>query len=235
MSEQTSDAGEAARQRQSHVRHELRAPLAVMYPLLSLLLAETAGPLTAVQRENLEMLERNAERLHALIGSASESGWLDCAAAPQEPAAVPLRDVAAEVLAQLAASDMDVTRVRIVEQGPAAVAWADRDHVRFVVRDLVDNALRHAPGSEVWIRVHGGTAATIVVEDDGPGMPAGDLEQAFAFGFRGEAAREAGVPGLGAGLWVCRDLVARNGGSITLVSAAGGGTTVTVTLKAPAG
>ena len=70
---------EAARERQSYVRHELRAPLAVMYPALSMLLDGSAGVLTPKQREYLELLERNAERLERRLAGATESGWLDCA------------------------------------------------------------------------------------------------------------------------------------------------------------
>ena len=78
-------ASDAARERQSHVRHDLRSPLAVMYPLLSLLLGESAGELTPKQREYLETMERNVERLERLLESAMESGWMDCCAAPAEP------------------------------------------------------------------------------------------------------------------------------------------------------
>ena len=54
---------EAARERQSYVRHELRAPLAVMYPALSMLVNGGAGELTPRQREYLGILERSTERL----------------------------------------------------------------------------------------------------------------------------------------------------------------------------
>ena len=91
-------AVEAARERQSHVRHELRAPLAVMYPLLSLLLDGGAGELTAEQRGHLEVLDRNVTRLEALIAGVAESGWADCSAAPALPAEVVLGDVVEEVI-----------------------------------------------------------------------------------------------------------------------------------------
>ena len=81
MTEPDLGVREAARERQSHVRHELRAPLAVMYPALSLLLDGTAGELSPKQREYLEILERNAERLECFVAGATESGWLDCAGA----------------------------------------------------------------------------------------------------------------------------------------------------------
>ena len=66
-------------------------------------------------------------------------------------------------------------------------------------------------------------------------VEAEDVAQAFGFGFRGEAARESGAPGLGVGLWTCRRLAERNGGAVELRSTQGQGTVVTVTLPAPAG
>ena len=90
---------EAARERQSHVRHDLRAPLAVIYPLLSLLLDGGAGELDAQQRGYLEVLERNVVRLEAIVTGVADSGWADCSAAPALPAEVALADVAEEVVA----------------------------------------------------------------------------------------------------------------------------------------
>ena len=228
---------EAARERQSHVRHELRAPLAVLYPLISLLRTEAAGPLTATQREYVDMMERHVERLNALVASAAESGWLDCAAAPLEPGVVSLRDVAEEVVSRLKAGD-GASHVRVVADGPEAPAWTDREQVGCILHDLLDNAARYASGCAVTVEVGGSAGAAVAVltvRDQGPGMCAEDVRQAFDFGFRGEAAREAGVAGLGAGLWTCRRLAELNRGTIELDSAEGRGTTVILTLPAARG
>ena len=91
-----------------------------------------------------------------------------------------------------------------------------------------------AAGS-VTIRIGAGEGAgTVVVEvaDTGPGMPPEELARAFEFGFRGELAARLRVPGLGAGLWICRELAARNGGSVTLASEPGAGVRATLTLPA---
>jgi len=77
MTESDPGEREAARERQSFVRHELRAPLSVIYPALSMLLDGSAGELTPKQREYLELIERNSERLERLITGAAESGWLE--------------------------------------------------------------------------------------------------------------------------------------------------------------
>ncbi len=235
MTDPAKAAVEAARERQSHVRHELRAPLAVMYPLLSLLLDGAAGDLTAEQRGHLEVLDRNVARLEALIAGAAESGWADCSAAPALPAEVMLVDVVEEVLALRRVDDQSGAAI-VLDPGPqpSLRAWADRDDARQILTNLVRNAATYTPAAgSVTVRIAAGDApGTVVVDvtDTGPGMPPEELPRAFDFGFRGELALRLGVPGLGAGLWICRQLAGRNGGRVELASEPGAGVTATLTL-----
>jgi signal transduction histidine kinase len=230
-----ADARDDVLERQSFVRHELRAPLAVMYPLLSLLLDEGAGPLTPEQREYLAMLDRNVQRLHALIGSAAESGWLDCAAGARRPEPVRLADTAEAVVARLQGHGR-VAAARVSREDGVPAAWADAEQVRCVIRNLVDNALRYAGGDvEVRVASAGDGRVELRVQDSGPGMDETDAAAAFTFGVRGRAAAETAEPGMGIGLWVCRWLAEANGGRVELVTAAGAGTSVTVTLPAARG
>jgi signal transduction histidine kinase len=225
----------AARERQSHVRHELRAPLAVIYPLLSLLLDGGAGELSPQQREYLEVLERNVVRMEALITGVADSGWADCSLAPAVPGEVVLGDVAEEAVAFRTRDDRGGPPI-VVDAGPPPTprAWADRDDVRQIVTDLVRNAATFTPGDgSVTVRVTAGADAdtvTLEVADTGPGILAEELDRAFDFGFRGELPGSLKVPGLGAGLWVCRELAARNGGSLSLWSEPGAGVRATLTL-----
>jgi signal transduction histidine kinase len=228
-------AAAAARERQSHVRHELRAPFAVIYPLLTLLGDEGAGELSPQQCELLEVLERTVVRLEALITGVADSGWADCSPAPAVPGGVALGDVAEEVVALRVLDDQGGPRV-VVESGPPPTprAWADRDDVRQIVADLVRNAVAYTSGDGVVaVRIAAGAdpgTVALEVADTGPGMPPEELARAFDFGFRGELPRSLKAPGLGAGLWVCRELAARNGGSLSLESEPGAGTRATLTL-----
>jgi signal transduction histidine kinase len=230
---------EAARERQAHVRHELRAPLAVIYPLVSLL-RDGEDKLSPEHREFLEVLERNVVRLEALITGVADSGWADCSPAEACPGEVVLGDVAEEVVALRALDDRGGSQV-VVDAGPSPSprAWADRDDVRQIIADLVRNAVAYATGGgRVNIRVAPGAdpgTVTLEVMDTGPGMPPEELAQAFEFGFRGESARSRRVPGLGAGLWVGRELAARNGGTLSLAAEPGGGLRAALTLPAAAG
>ncbi|HTX67767.1 MAG TPA: HAMP domain-containing sensor histidine kinase [Thermoleophilia bacterium] len=232
-------AGEAARERQSQVRHELRAPLAVIYPVLSLLRGGGAGELTPQQLEYLEVLERNVGRLEALINGTVASGWTDCSAAPAVPEVVVLGDIAEE-LVSLRRAQGSVGAPVWVDAGrlPTPRAWADRDDVRQILTDLVANACAYTPATgRVTITARDGGDGNVVMEvvDTGPGLPPEELDRVFEFGFRGELTRTLKIPGLGAGLWTCRELARRNGGSVRLSSGPGVGTTATLTLPAAEG
>jgi signal transduction histidine kinase len=232
-------AKEAARERQSHVRHELRAPLAVLYPLLSLLRDGGAGELTPRQEEYLEVLERNVTRMEKLVSGTVASGWADCSAAPPVPETVVLGDVAEELIAFRRMEGLESAAI-LVDAGspPTPRARADRDDVRQILADLVGNAAAYTPADgSVTVRASrsGGSTVVLEVADSGPGIPPEELDRVFKFGFRGELARSMKVPGLGAGLWVCRRLAERNGGSLVLVCEPGTGVVATLTLPAAEG
>jgi two-component system sensor histidine kinase BaeS len=218
------------------MRHDLRAPLAVIYPLLSFLLDEGPGEITAQQREYLQVLERNVVRLEALVTGVADSGWADCSAAPALPGEVALADVAEEVVTLRRLGDHGGAPVSVDAPLPSPRARADRDDVRQIITDLVRNAATYTPAEgSIVIRVRpGDDPGTIAVEvaDTGPGMPPEELARAFEFGFRGELARQLRAPGLGAGLWICRQLAGRNGGSLTLASEPGKGVRATLVLPA---
>jgi signal transduction histidine kinase len=233
-------ATEAARERQSHMRHDLRAPLAVIYPLLTLLLDERAGELSPQQREYLQVLERNVMRLEALVAGVADSGWADCSAAAALPAEVDLANVVEEVIAQRRMNAQEGSPIMAEAGQPLTpTAWADRDDVRQIVTGLVRNAATYTPATgDVTIRVRPGDrtgAVAVDVVDSGPGMPPEELARAFEFGFRGKLATQLRAPGLGAGLWICRELATRNGGSLALTSQPGDGLCATLTLPTPDG
>ena len=224
----------AARERQSLVRHDIRAPLAVIYPLLSLLRDGGAGGLTPRQEEYLEVLERNVARMETLVSGAVASGWADCSVAPAVPEPVVLGDVAEELATLRRMEGLESAEI-LVDAGmpPTPRAWADRDDVRQILADLVCNAAAYTPvAGSVTVRARRAGDGTVVLEvaDTGPGIPPEELDRVFEFGFRGELARAMKVPGLGAGLWICRRLVERNGGSLALVSRPGAGVVATLTL-----
>jgi signal transduction histidine kinase len=106
--------------------------------------------------------------------------------------------------------DVDVSAVS------AALVHGDRIQLSRLVANLMDNAERHADGRIVMTLSEGGAWATLVVEDDGPGIPEGDVERVFERFTRLDEARSSDLGGTGLGLAIARDIVQRHGGTITV-------------------
>ena len=222
----------AALERQSQVRHDLRAPLAVMYPLLSLMLE--GGELTEVQRDSSrpwtatcaarrDDRERGRQRLVRLQRRAGSAR-----------AGVVVRAGGGVHGGQrLRGYDGPVLEARVAAGAPAALV--DRDRLLQIVDDLLDNAARFGPDAgPVTLSVQPGpddATVALRVTDVGPGIPADEVSRVMEFGYRGSAARKLDAQGLGLGLWVCRRLAESMGGVVVVESAAGAGTTVSVILR----
>lgn len=101
--------------------------------------------------------------------------------------------------------------------------------LRRCLANLVDNALRY--GGRATIDIEEGVREIIIrVQDEGPGIPAGELEQAFEPFFRGEASRSRETGGTGLGLGIARNIARSHGGDLVLKNRASGGLEATLTL-----
>ena len=103
---------------------------------------------------------------------------------------------------------------------------ADPEWLEQALLILVSNAAKHysGRGKRVWLRVDGGT---FEVEDEGEGISEEDLAHVFERHYRGEGASSGGF---GLGLPICKELVERMGGEITIESVEGVGTTARIRL-----
>lgn len=115
----------------------------------------------------------------------------------------------------------DVTPTRIV---------GDAVRLSRMLRNLLDNAARHAK-TEVSVAAHArGDHAVLTVDDDGPGIAAADRERVFDRFVRLDANRSRRAGGAGLGLAIVREIVAAHHGTVSIADRPGGGTRVTVQL-----
>lgn len=230
------DDGGAA-ERQSFVRHELRTPLAVLRPVIDMLRDGSAGHLKKQQREYVEMLDRNAARLEAMIVSLTDSGWLEVAPLLRRDDLVSLEEVVAEAIATLPRQPGCTPRVD-VNAAPCDVR-GDRECLRRALRNVLLNAcVASPPHGEIRVLVQvdvDAGVARVTVSDTGPGMPVDELARAFDFGFQGRSVQARPDRGLGIGLSVTRALVAEHGGRVWLESVEGEGTSAFVELPLASG
>ncbi len=115
-------------------------------------------------------------------------------------------------------------------QGQPAPALVQPAGLRRVVSNLVNNAVRHGERADVSVRVDG-EAVHIVIEDRGPGIPATQLDAVMQPFYRLETSRNRLTGGSGLGLYIARDLIARQGGTLTLANRAEGGLRATIALR----
>jgi signal transduction histidine kinase len=198
--------------------HELRTPLASLDGMLELL-EDDLRP-GALDLDDARMrtgsARQQSERLRRLATDLLDVSRLD-AEVTLRSEAVELGEVTRAVVAEFERRAAGA-QVSLIVDSPAAScwAWADPGSVARIVRILVDNALRVAPGStEVHITIEQRTEWTTArVSDGGPGVAMAERELIFERFRRGSAGQ--GNTGFGLGLAIGRELAVRMGGTLTV-------------------
>ncbi|HWS27465.1 MAG TPA: ATP-binding protein [Xanthomonadales bacterium] len=209
------------------VSHELRTPLMLIkLPLREL----TVGPrmLPPADRQRLLLPLQQTERLSHLVEQLvglvqAEAGQLRLKVSRIDLVGWAKRLIAGfEPIAQ-----RHRVQVELRAEMPSLAAYADADHLTTILSNLLDNALKYAPGdSGVVVRIDvdaQSDSARISVADRGPGYPPELADSLFDRFFRAEGPPRAGREGLGIGLALARELIELHGGRIgTSVSPADG-------------
>jgi two-component system OmpR family sensor kinase len=210
--------------------HELRTPVTTIRGYAELY---RAGALDAEDElgEAMRRTEQEAIRMGTLVDDLLLLARLD-QGRPLETATVELGTLAQDAVrdALAVAPHRDVRAV--VDE--AVTVTGDEARLRQVVANLVGNALVHAPDAAVEVRVRSeGDAAVIEVADRGPGMEPADAARAFERFYRADASRSRHHGGSGLGLSIVEATVRAHGGTATITSTPGHGTTVAITLPRP--
>ena len=226
------------RVRRAAVSHDLRTPMTSVIGNLELLLDDETGAVTATQRAALERADRNARRLlrmleELLLLSRVEGGTFELSVGP-----VDVREVAEQALATL---DVDLVRsgvhVELSTPDRPVLVEADGEQIERAVMNLVSNAVKFTPaGGRVDIEVAAeGGAATVRVRDTGVGIEPDDVDRLFERFYRAPGAVREAVPGTGLGLSIVRAIAERHGGTVTVDSSPGEGSTFTLCLPTSPG
>lgn len=201
------------------VGHDLRTPLASLLAAIEAL-EDGVAPDPA---RYLHSMERDVAALSALVDdlfllSRIDSGSISIASEPVD--VTELADEAIEVLRPVAnragvTLRLEADHRTVVPGGTEAVSRA--------LRNLIENAIRHAPsGSEVVVEVRSATGATVRVLDQGPGFDPGFVDHAFDRFARADDARSRDTGGSGLGLAIARGFVDALGGEIWAEPGPGG-------------
>ena len=225
-------AEQAKEQFLATVSHELRTPLTSIRGYLELVRDGEAGELTREQNRFLEIVDRSARNLHVLVDDLLTLGRSATAGLELELGEVELGELVAECV-ESAGTEAAEKRIAVrLDAEPGLQVRGDRRRLGQLATNLVGNAIKFTPmgGSiDVSARSDGGVAS-LEVADTGIGIPADEQERLFDRFFRASSAAAAQVPGTGLGLAISKEIVEAHGGSISVRSAEGAGTTFRVEL-----
>ncbi|QIF00502.1 heavy metal sensor histidine kinase [Roseimicrobium sp. ORNL1] len=235
MLERLREAFHRLTQFSADAAHELRTPLNGLMISTSLMLAQDRD--SEEYRHALATNLEEYERLKRMVDSLLFIARADNAEAVLKRSNVNMATLGAEVLDFFSAlaEERHVT-LRVVGQG---TAYGDVTLLRLALSNLVSNALRHTPsGGSVQVTIgESREFCRIDVSDTGTGIPAEHLPKLFDRFYRVDAARTVSQEdgGTGLGLALVKTVVHLHGGTITVISNVGSGTTMTLTFPSGGG
>ena len=223
-----SAAWEQQRRFVSDVSHELRTPLTLVHGYLQSTLRR-GNTLTEPQREGLEIAASEAERTIRMLQDLLDLARADGGHMRFHIERVPLKDLIVETVDMcLYPSD----RVKVDIQAAGFDARADRNRLKQVLINLIDNAVKYSEeDTVVTVRLkQEGEWAVIQICDRGRGIPTTDITQIFEPFYRVDEDRCRATGGTGLGLSIVKTLVEGMRGKIKVQSKPGNGSIFTVSL-----
>ncbi|MFO1532947.1 MAG: ATP-binding protein [Thermoplasmatota archaeon] len=193
--------------------HELQTPMTPL--LVSLHLLQDARTEPRVRHDALEKAARNAQRLEGVIEAILKVSRVQAGMVRLERSRVRLEDVARRAVEHWRGR-ADAAGLTLAVDGPGAEVVGDTERLDELFGHLLYNAIRFTPrGGSVAVQVRTvGAAAVAEVEDDGPGIPAADVERIFEPFVQLEAARTQTEAGFGLGLFFARAVAEQHGGTL---------------------
>ena len=216
----------------SNVSHEFRTPLTLMLGPLEDLLARSQTHLSPTAKEQLDLVNRNGARLLRLVNTLLDFSRIEAGRVQAVYQATDLSRFTAE-LASVFRSATDKAGLRLVVDchDLGEPVYVDRDMWEKIVLNLISNAFKFTFDGEIAVSVHRvGNAAELRVRDTGVGIPAEAISKLFERFTRVSNTRSRTHEGSGIGLALVYELVKLHGGSITVESTLGRGTTFFVSI-----
>ena len=218
------------RQFSADASHELQTPLTILQGELEVALRSPRTP--EAYREAIQSALQEIERMAVLVEgllllARADAGMLRLDLKPMDAAQL-LAEVyeRTQILAQSRSISLDL------EDLEPHIVFADRERLRRVLLNLVDNAIKYTPaGGRVTLSLQRREACVcLLVRDTGIGLSEAEQEHVFQRFHRAGSARDHGAPGSGLGLCIARSIVEAHGGTLRVVSRRGEGSTFTVCL-----
>jgi signal transduction histidine kinase len=206
------------------ISHDLRTPLTSITGYVELALE---GELSDEVRGFLHIVSRNSERLLALVNDLLFVARLQTGKLALDPAGVDFTELVCDGVRSMEPRAAEKSITLTCSVGPVPAVSADRGRVLQVLDNLVSNAIKFTPeGGTVAVCLGcEGDRVVLEVADSGIGIAPRDQHRLFERFFRAENAVERQVPGTGLGLYISRAIAEAHGGTLTVRSELGRGST----------
>ena len=218
----------------SNVSRELRSPLTSIYGFAETLLRDDVLFGEDERNTFLGYIASEAGRLTSIVDRLLAVAQLDSGDLQVQLAATDVGEVVAEVVAAAKQSFVLDGHEFVLDLPPEPLAAAaDREKLRQIVTDLVENAVKYSPGGGT-VRVSArrrDDSVEVSVDDEGIGIPQSEQGRIFAKFYRAESSgRDLASGGTGLGLFIAKELLAAMHGRISVRSAEGEGSTFVFSL-----
>ncbi|CAN5708570.1 hypothetical protein BH10CYA1_BH10CYA1_06150 [soil metagenome] len=212
--------------------HDLKTPLIGADQALEAMIRGVLGPVDPGQAELLSMLKRSNQHLLTMVHNLIEAYRYDAGEARMSVEEFSLFELIDTSIEELAAwSRHKEIKMRSVFSSGNGMVIGDRLSIRRVILNLLDNALKFTPKDgliEVSVDEEDGDII-FRVSDTGVGIPQSEFAQLFLRYWQGDSAKQY-TPGTGLGLYLCRQIVTSHGGTISVSSNIGEGTTFSIVM-----
>ncbi len=232
LAETLEGTEEARRRFFQDVVHELKTPLAVID-------ATTSAVIDGVYEHDdrhLETIRGQARQLSRIVDDLRTIGLAESGVLPLRRAPVPLEPLLAELASAFGAAAAAAGGTVGATVSASLNVHADPDRLRQAIAALLDNAVRHAPGTAIALEAsRRPTGVHIEVRDGGPGIADPDLPHVFERFYQADESRDRAAGTSGLGLAIVKAIAEAHGGSVGAANAPAGGARIWIDLPDPAG
>ncbi len=224
------------------VSHEFRTPLAVIHAV-----SENLADGLITDRQQIEqcgvVIRNDVRRLAGMVEQVLEFAGAFRGKSLYQPQPVDLTELIEQVLARYPLLEPD-KEWQIEKQIPANLpaVLADPTALASAVRNIIDNAIKYGGAHRCWIGIKAHTEISersrtiqVTIEDKGIGIPASEVPYIFEPFYRGREVIAAQIHGNGLGLSLVKNIIEAHGGTITVASTQGEGSSFTLSLPAALG
>lgn len=207
------------------ITHELKTPLVAIIGYNSMLLKGRLGELSELQRQKLQVMFRNAERLTALIQDILDVQKLELGQLNIRPIEVSSKKIMEESISSLT-PDAEARGIKILaEIDSDSIVKCDQDRIVQVLNNLISNAIKFSPDNATIVVRSSADANSAIfsVRDNGSGIPKEKQDKLFTKFYQVDTKLTRKVNGTGLGLVICKGIIEAHAGKIWFESIEGKG------------